>query len=127
MQVTGRIHWLFLMLVLAAGCNRQDTEALARIGKKIAARAEIVTGEVRTRAANSWLGDTDLSLESRVAARLRWDKQLLDAPVEVHASGTVVELRGKVHDLQQHRRVVMLVESTTGVEEVKDDLVETDH
>ena len=37
-----------------------------------------------------------------------------------------VEVQGKVRNLEQRRRVVMLVESTTGVEGVRDLLVESE-
>jgi hypothetical protein len=125
MKIPGPLLWLLLLLPLN-GCSRQDTEALARLGKKLATRSEIVTDELRNLAISSWQGDADFNLESRVAARLRWDKQLLDTPLEVHATGDVVELQGKVRDLEQRRRAVMLAESTTGVVTVKDSLVEDD-
>ena len=126
MNATRRCRWLLLALALAAGCNRQDTEALSRIGKKIVARSEALTCDLKTSAASSWQVGQDSSLESRVAARLRWDKQIADTPVEVLATGNAVELRGTVRDLEQHRRAVMLAESTAGVESVKDSLVESD-
>jgi osmotically-inducible protein OsmY len=117
-------------LVLAAGCNRQDTETLTRLSKKVVARAEAVTGEVRTGAAASWQGPAEDAVpggaEARVAARLRWDKQLADVPIEVVPLGNGVELRGKVRNLEQRRRAVMLADSTAGVEGVKDSLVESD-
>jgi osmotically-inducible protein OsmY len=118
-------HFSVLVLTLAAGCNRQDTEALTRIGKKLVSRADSITGDLQSRANTSWhTSGLDLDLEGRVAARLRWDKQLADTPLEVEASGGVVELRGQVRDLDQHRRAIMLAESTAGVEGVKDSLVE---
>jgi osmotically-inducible protein OsmY len=126
MNTIRTCRWLVLALALAAGCNRQDTEALTRIGKKIVARSEAVTCDLKSCAATSWQAVQDSSSESRVAARLRWDKQLSDSAVEVQAAGNGVELRGTVRDLEQHRRAVMLAESTAGVESVKDSLVESD-
>ena len=126
MNATRPCRWLLLTLALTAGCNRQDTEALTRIGKKIVARSEALTCELRTCAASSWQAGLDTSIESRVAARLRWDKQFAETPVEVQATGATVELRGTVRDLEQHRRAVMLAESTLGVESVKDSLLESE-
>ena len=121
-----RRAWCGLLLVLLAGCNRQDTEALARIGKRIAARAEALTGDVRSSAACGWQGPQESGVEGRVAARLRWDKQLPDTAIEVVPAGAGVELRGKVRNLEQRRRAVMLADSTAGVEGVKDSLVESE-
>ena len=61
-----------------------------------------------------------------MAARLRWDKQLADTAIEVVPAGAGVELRGKVRNLEQRRRAVMLADSTAGVEGVKDSLVESE-
>jgi osmotically-inducible protein OsmY len=126
MNTTRHCRWLLLTLVLGVGCNRQDTEALTRIGKKLVARSEAVTCDLKHSAATSWQITQDGAVDSRVAARLRWDKQLADTPLEVQATGNTVELRGTVRDLEQHRRAVMLAESTAGVEGVKDSLVESD-
>ena len=96
-----RRAWCGLLLVLLAGCNRQDTEALSRIGKRIATRVEAVTGDLRSSAACGWQGVQEMTVEGRVAARLRWDKQLADLPIEVVPAGTGVELRGKVGNQEQ--------------------------
>jgi hypothetical protein len=115
------------LLILLAGCNRQDTEALERIGRKVVARAEPLSGEVKNSAAAHWQGTHhEVGLDARVAARLRWDKQLADITVEVKAVGNIVEVTGKVRNLDQRRRVTMLAESTTGVEGVRDLLEESE-
>jgi hypothetical protein len=121
-----RYRWLLLLLMVLAGCNRQDTEALARISKKLAARSEALTGDLQSSAATSWQGSLELGIAERVTTRLRWDKQLADATFEVAPLGTGVELRGKVRNLEQRRRAVMLAESTSGVDGVKDSLVQSD-
>jgi hypothetical protein len=115
--------WLLLGLsVLAAGCSRQDTERLARVGKRIAGELEALTADCRAGLGNSWHGGGP-GLCGRVAARLRWDKGLAGLPIEVHATGgTTVELKGTVRDLTQRRRAVELAESTAGVEKVSDQL-----
>jgi osmotically-inducible protein OsmY len=66
-------------------------------------------------------GLTDAAgLDLRVSARLRWDKTLSEAPIDVQTNGAVVELRGKVRDLTQRRRAVELAGTTAGVEKVND-------
>ena len=122
MNLSRHCCWLLWTLTLLAGCNRQDTEALTRIGKKLASRTEVVGSDLKILAASSWQVEQEPGLASRVAARLRWDKQLADTPIEVQATDTTVELRGKVRGLEQRRRAVMLAESTAGVEGVRDAL-----
>jgi BON domain len=125
--MTIRRHgcWL-LSALLMSGCNRQDTEALTRIGQKVQSRTEAVTGDLKNTAAASWHTVGEFGVEARVAARLRWDKELAGAAIDVLSSGTGVELRGKVATFEQRRRAVMLAESTIGVEGVKDSLVESE-
>jgi osmotically-inducible protein OsmY len=125
MSKTRHACWLLLAL-MPAGCNHQDTEALTRIGKKVQTQTEMVTGQVKTNAASSWHAVGDFGADVRVATRLRWDKDLADLSIDVLASGTGVELRGKVFNLDQRRRAVMLAETTTGVVGVKDSLVESE-
>jgi osmotically-inducible protein OsmY len=118
-------HALWLLLALAlAGCNRTDTEALSRIAKKVQARAEAATGDVKTSAASSWNAVGEYGLDGRVTARLRWDRELAGASIEAVRFGNAVELRGKVRDYEQRRRAIMIAETTVGVETVKDALVE---
>jgi len=123
MNTTRHVFWLLLALLMA-GCNRQDTEALTRIGKKVQARAEAVTGDVKSSAATSWHAVSEFGVEARVAARLRWDRELTGASIEVVHVGSGVELRGTVRSWEQRRRAIMLAESTVGVEGVKDSLAE---
>jgi osmotically-inducible protein OsmY len=118
-------HGLLLFTLLLCGCNRQDTDALMRISQKVQARTEVVTGAVQSTAASSWHVVGDLGVEMRVAARLRWDKELADLALEVLPCGSGVELRGKVRNLEQRRRAVMIADTTAGVDGVKDSLTES--
>lgn len=117
-----RASFTFISLVLlAVGCNRQDTERLGSIGKKIAAQAEAATAPLR----QEWgaqLPPLGTSAESRVSARLRWDKSLADARIEVRATPEAIELKGNVNSEEQRRRAVQIAESTTGVSKVSDSL-----
>jgi osmotically-inducible protein OsmY len=122
---TGRGLWLLVGLALIAmGCNRQDTERLARIGRKTMERTEGLTGNVRDSLTTGWQGARTTAeeggVEARVAARLRWDKTLADTPIEVQLKEGAVELRGTVPDLTARRRAVSLAETTVGVEKVVD-------
>ena len=121
-KVRARV-WLLGLAALTAGCSRQDTERLGRIGKHLAARAETVTADCRAGLGSSWNGVGEgAGLEARVGARLRWDRGLAGLPLQVHAAGGTVELKGTVRDLAQRRRAVELAESTSGVEKVNDQL-----
>jgi osmotically-inducible protein OsmY len=115
---------LLAAFVLLTGCNHQDTQAIARVGKKIQARVEVLTGDLKASAALSWNVAADPDLASRVSARMQWDKQLAGLSIEVTAIPGGVELRGNVANLEQHRRAVMLAQSTLGVDELKDSLIE---
>jgi len=66
-------------------------------------------------------------LEAAVVARLRQDKALSAAHIQVRVlRDGVVELKGDVADAKQRRRAVELVDSTVGVEKVVDELGASD-
>jgi osmotically-inducible protein OsmY len=117
----GRLVGMGLALVVLGGCTSKDAEHLARIGQKTASRANGLTNGQRM---GSWQmvrsGVEEMTVDARVTARLRWDKDLHDAPIQVRASGGVVELSGTVQSLIQRRRAVELAERTAGVERVID-------
>ena len=122
-KVRARVWLLLGLAALTAGCSRQDSERLARIGKHIAARAEALTADCRAGLGSSWHGVGEgVGPGARVWARLRWDKALAGLPIQVHAAGDTIELKGTVRDLAQRRRAVELAESTSGVEKVNDQL-----
>lgn len=112
---------ILLCLLPAFGCSRQDSEGLARIARKLAARVGDVTGEVKGTLGNGLL-NLELGLEARVAARLRWDKSLAEAVITVTAQGNDIELKGTIKDQSQRQRAVELAESTSGVEKVSEQL-----
>jgi osmotically-inducible protein OsmY len=118
---------LLLGLVLGVGgCSHEDADRLARVGRKVAAKLEGVSGGAQEKLADGWQavrgGWEDVALDARVAARLRWDKALGGTRIEVRATGGVVELRGSVGNDNQRRRAVEVAETTTGVERVTDAL-----
>ena len=111
---------------LAAGCTSKDAEHLARIGQKTVGRANEISSGVNGQRVNGWQmvrsGVEEMTVDTRVTARLRWDKELRDVPIQVRASSGVVELSGTVQSLAQRRRAVELAERTAGVERVVDAL-----
>jgi osmotically-inducible protein OsmY len=87
---------------------------------------DAVAGGPRDQLSDGWqiapAGWAQVSLSARVSARLRWDKTLEAASIQVHADGETVQLRGTVRDLEQRRRAVELAGSTVGVKLVIDEL-----
>jgi hypothetical protein len=120
------IRIVALLVILTIGCREGDSDRLARIGHKVADRAEVVAGDPNGKLAQRWQAVRgaygEAGLDARVAVRLRWDKELAESQIEVSATGSTVELRGTVGDLNQRRRAVMLAETTAGVEKVTDAL-----
>jgi hypothetical protein len=113
------------LLVVADGCNSEDTERLAGVARAVAAKSEALTGtaSVKLPALPALQANLDeLTLEARIGVRLRWDKTLAGTQIQVQARDGVVELRGKVNDLEQRRRAVQLAETTLGAGKVSDQL-----
>jgi osmotically-inducible protein OsmY len=114
------LAWLFLGLsALGGGCSRQDTECLSNIGRKIMDRAGTATASCRQKfdGLKSLRAGSD-SLQDRVLQRLRWEKMLADAPIEVVVIGKDIELKGSVKTAEQRARAVEVAESTLGVDRV---------
>ena len=116
----GKKASLVLMIcLLAAGCNRQDTECLSRIGRKVVERANTATTGLRDKLKGFPTGTlTGNELHDRVILRLRWEKLLAELPFEVTVQGKEIELKGTVKTPEQRARAVELAESTLGVERV---------
>ena len=121
-----RILLLAASIMLACGCENQDTERLGRAARRVASKFDSLTSgaddklSAGLQAFRADLGE--MSLDARVSARLRWDKALAGAKIQVEAKNGVVELKGAVGDLEQRRRAVELAESTSGAEKVTDSL-----
>jgi osmotically-inducible protein OsmY len=114
-------------IVLAAGqgCDSQDSDRIARVARCVSDRIEAVAPKTAGNWENLPLlksSPEHVSLQSRVASRLRWEKSLEGSQIQVQASDKTVELKGTVANLQQRRRAVALAESTVGVEKVEDHL-----
>jgi osmotically-inducible protein OsmY len=140
-----------LFAAFACGCGGDDTERLGRIGRKTLARCDNVTASLRGRmtagidAVRSSIPQASTSnpaptapapqtftppaavsttpIDARVLWRLRWDKTLAGADIQVETpSGGVVQIRGVVDDLPRQRRAVELAETTEGVDKVVSEL-----
>ena len=104
-----------------AGCNRQDTDTLARLGRKLLDRTHGATQEMRDKL--DLPGPArELTLADRVQARLRWDRALADTAIEVTGHDQEVALTGSVRTPDQRARAVELAETTAGVEKLTDTL-----
>ena len=118
--------FLIATCLVASGCQNKDAEHLAEFGSRL---AETV---------RNWAGPNgrpirglesvplrigELALDARVTARLKWDKELAESPIQAKSIGeSVVELTGKVGTTEAQRRAVELAQTTVGVEKVIDKL-----
>ncbi len=124
----GRRAWgcWVLVCLIAAGCSRDDTERLAKVGRRMAASAEALGAECREGLGGGWSEVAAVAghagVEARVAARIHWDQALAGTAIQVQGTAGVVELHGSVRNLAQRRRAIDLAETTVGVEKVSDQL-----
>jgi len=127
----NRRRWrgLAYLALLLAGCEGQDADRLARIGNKVVGKLQTQTGSGQGRLPDSLQsirgGLGEFALDAKVAARLRWDKQLEGMPIQVAGTTAgVVKLSGTVSGFEAHQRAVQLAKSTSGVADVVDELSE---
>jgi hypothetical protein len=126
-MTTRRLTWLLGgTAFLIGGCEAQDADHLARATRLLVHKAEDLTGG----AGNRWAArlqaigaDPDApTLETKVASRLRWDKALEGAQIQVAIKEDAVELTGTIRDHDQRQRAIDLAEATAGVEKVTEKL-----
>src|SRR5258708_7329495 len=137
MPTLARNRWsaLFVTAIVAlagvalTGCTAQDTECLARIGRKLADRSHGAADSIRDHVDGDLkalpLGGPlpkDNALRERIAARLRWDALLADVRIDVQVVGQEVDLKGTVKNDAQRRRAADIAETTTGVQVVNEAL-----
>ncbi len=120
---TCRVYCVCLAAVLGAGCGAEDADRLSRVSRMTGDRLSALSGGARDKFTRGWqsLGGEGGTLREQVAARLRLDKALAGARLEVDADGAVVTLRGEA-DEAQRQRAVDLARSTVGVDRVVDEL-----
>lgn len=117
-----RWHLLALSVVVITGCNRQDTDGLGRIGRKVLDRTQVAASPLREKFDHTLKGIGATSVKDRVQQRLQWDKALAETSIAVTVTDNVVQLKGNLKNAEQRRRAVELAESTAGVERVTDEL-----
>lgn len=116
--------------LFAVGCDGQeDADRLARLGRKLLDRIQSQStdttaplgGPLQSIRGN-W---NEMTLDARVTFRLRWDKELEGASVQVKSAGQgTVELHGTFTNAVQRQRAVTLARSTVGVTDVLDRMSE---
>jgi BON domain len=115
------------MLIVAAGCNRHDAEALSRIGKKVAVHAKTSAGEVGNKVDLRWAsGLREPTLQEKIHDRLRFENTLTDLTFEVTVKDKEVELKGTVKTATQRQRALELAETVAGVDRVIDEIIVRD-
>jgi len=115
-------RFIVLGVLVSAGCVKQDTEILNRVGRNLAEKTKNTTAGLRERLPFRVTTATESSVPERVQQRLANDKLLATLKIDVQAVGANVELRGAVEREEQKRRAIELAESTRGVERVIDSL-----
>jgi osmotically-inducible protein OsmY len=117
---------VLILTIGLVGCSSEDTDQLAKVARKSAIKIEAMTGGAPDKLAASFdamrANWNEVALDTRVSLRLRWDKDMEGAAIEVHANNGVVELRGAVTKMTQRQRAVQLARSTVGVTDVVDAL-----
>jgi len=111
-----------LGVLVSAGCVKQDTEILSRVGRNLAEKTKTSTAGLRERLPFRLTVAGEPSLADRIQQRLANDKLLAAATIAVHINGAEAELKGAVERDEQKRRAVDLAETTQGVEKVIDSL-----
>jgi osmotically-inducible protein OsmY len=129
MRDRGKWRWLACLALLVAGCDGQDADRLARIGRKAVDKLEVQAGADTGHGADSLQsirgGLGEFALDAKVSARLRWDKQLEGVSIQVGSvGGGAVKLSGTVPDFATRQRAVRLANTTSGVTQVIDELTE---
>ena len=121
MRTVSHRRWLLAagLALGLAGCNRQDTDTLARLGRKVLDRTHGATQEMRDRL-DLRATAPEPALADRVQARLRWDRALADTAIAVTGHDREVALTGSVRTPDQRARAVELAETTAGVEKLTD-------
>ena len=112
-----------LFILVLVGCNRPDTDALSRIGRKMAAHAKSNADDLGTKLDLRWTGSKkEPSLQEKVQDRLRFENTLTEVSFEVFVTDKEVELKGTVKTDLQRQRAIELAETVAGVDKVTNSL-----
>jgi hypothetical protein len=125
MRDFGRGLILCLVLFSPPGCKDQDREQLRKVGALSVEHLQEISGGPHGRVGTgleALRGSiSDLTPDSRVTARLRWDKELAGSSIRARMQQPgVVELQGTLQEESQRNRAIEVAKTTTGVEQVVD-------
>jgi osmotically-inducible protein OsmY len=111
------------LLLAVAGCKARDGDILRRIVRKTGEKLHVPGNPVGQIAGDVHVPVSKPDLVARVETRLRWDRYLAGARIEVRGDdeGDVV-LAGKVADPSVKQRALDLAKSTVGVKRVTDEV-----
>src|SRR4051812_44268520 len=89
------------LALLVCGCGGQDVDRLGRFCSMTAAKFNDMVGGSHGKLANGWDAVcgaiSETTPDARVAVRLRWDKALTNADIQVQPVGPgVIRLQGNV-------------------------------
>jgi hypothetical protein len=122
-----RCFYAIGLMCCIVGCNRNDAEALSRIGKKVATHAKSSAGELGGKVDLRWAGGLrEPSLQEKIHDRLRFENTLTDVTLEVAVKEKEVELKGTVKTATQRQRAIELAETVAGVDRVNHDILVRD-
>lgn len=105
------------------GPGEQIGKALDKAGKAVREGLKETRETIRERLAAAREGIDNLNVESRVYARLHWDKDLASGTFEVSVEDGTATLKGQVPDAPARAKAVKLAGETVGVAKVLDELV----
>src|SRR5436190_11241296 len=123
----GRTDWQSVLRFLGAtallislsGCNRHDTDALARIGQRIAVHTRRNADEMSAKLELPWKdANKEPTLRAKIESRLRWDSALTECKFEIQTKEKEVELKGSVKTDEQRQRAIDLAQTVVGVDKV---------
>lgn len=112
-----------LSVTLAAPTQSQQEGLGERLGERLDQGISQLSEEVQQGWASLRQTVDRMGVQGRVYSRLRWDKEIATAEIDVEvAEEGVVALRGEVKNPQAKRKAVELAKSTVGVQRVIDEL-----
>lgn len=111
-----------LGLTLTASAHAQDGP-LNRVGRALDRTGKNIRSTVETEVARGQITAQERDVLARVGKRIDWDKQMAGSTLRIEVQpGGVVVLQGSVASEAARVRAVDLVENTTGVTSVVDQL-----
>lgn len=113
-----------IVCAVSAISSTAQEGTVEKLGKKIDQGVGKIADELREDWASARRSIEKMGMQGRVFGRLRWDKALQDAKVEVESrTDRIVVLKGSVPTAAARLKAVQLAQDTVGVTEVVDELV----